>query len=182
MNFEFAMGMAISQGERSLLDDLLPVGCVVVKNEEIIAAARRHSQENDPFFDHAEVQALKQAVKGLSYRACRELTLFTTLEPCVMCFGTILHCKLGSVMYALEDPYAGGCSSSRWSDVPPRHQADFPLITEGILRSKVRDLFQQYFTTTQNLFWRNAKDNPLVVRCLGPEEPILRRNCIPEPN
>lgn len=157
------MRLAMEQAEHALREDELPVGAVVAKAGEILGIGRRSANGNTRL-DHGEMMALREAFDR-DHRAADEMTIYTTLEPCAMCFGAILNGRVRRVVYALEDPY-GGATKFRLEHMPPRHREKFPEIVGGVLREEARDLFRTFFQTTGKDFWRDHTDNPLVQLCV----------------
>ena len=98
-----ALKLAISaakQGE-------LPVGCVIVKNNEIIAEAHNETETNKDSFAHAEVLAMRRAATKLGDWRLEDCTLYVTLEPCPMCFGAMLQAHLSRVVYGASNTRDG---------------------------------------------------------------------------
>ncbi|MDE1970899.1 MAG: nucleoside deaminase [Patescibacteria group bacterium] len=157
------MQHALQEARRALQEDELPVGAIVVLNGAVCGVGRR-SHTGHSRFDHAEMIALRIALET-DYKNAHDMTLYTTLEPCIMCFGAILNSRIGRIVYALEDPY-GGAASLKPHHLPVRHHAQFPVIERGVLRENARALFQIFFQTTKHKFWNNHSENPLVRTCL----------------
>ena len=89
----------------------VPVGAVVVHHGAIIATGRnRVIADSDPTA-HAEIVALRAAGAALGNYRLEDCTLYSTLEPCAMCAGAILHARIGRLVYAATDPKAGACGS-----------------------------------------------------------------------
>ena len=101
---------ALTQARVALCEDEVPVGAIVVKDEEIVARAHNLSrQQSDPTL-HAEVLALKEAQQKLgSLTGC---TLYVTMEPCAMCAGAMVLLKLPRLVFGAFDPSCG-CTGSR---------------------------------------------------------------------
>lgn len=105
--------MEIALEQAKLAESLgeVPVGALVVKDGEIIAAA--HNQPiglHDPSA-HAEIQAIRKAAKILGNYRLVDCTLYVTLEPCVMCTGAIQHARIAQLVYGAKDPKTGACGS-----------------------------------------------------------------------
>jgi len=158
----FYMTIAIKEARLSLNGGDLPVGAIICAGENIVGRGRRNMLGNTRL-DHAEMNALSEAVTD--WRG-EHLVLYTTLEPCIMCFGAILNCRIGRVVYALEDPYGGATELDR-KKMPPRHQIKYPDITKGVLREDSRQIFREYFQTTDNDFWKNNLENPFFKLCMN---------------
>ena len=101
---------ALEEARYALREDEVPVGAIVVKDEEIVARAHNLSrQQNNPTL-HAEVLALKEAQQKLgSLTGC---TLYVTMEPCAMCAGAMVLLKLPRLVFGTFDPSCG-CTGSR---------------------------------------------------------------------
>lgn len=154
----YFMELALKEARKSLLAGGIPVGAVVVAGDEVIAFGRRHLHD-DAYLDHAEIRALRAAYRRIG-GAGKNITVYTTLEPCVMCFGAMLHGQIKKLVYALEDPF-GGATGMKPSMLPPRNKKQYPKIKKGILRAESMKLFRNFLKKTNNPFWRNKK-NPLV--------------------
>ncbi len=164
MDAEF-MKAALCAAQFFLEKDELPVGAVIVSEGKIIGRSDEEPFQS-PYFNHAEMIALNQALRVWENDDERGgSVLYATLEPCVMCFGTILHCRVGRIVYALEDPY-GGATCLSTSVMPPRHQKKFPHITSGVLREESRLLLKSFFSTTKDEYWKNNYQNPLFQMCV----------------
>jgi tRNA(adenine34) deaminase len=104
MCFERAISLACEAEEQNNL----PIGAVIAYQGKIIAEGKNAIWH--PEFDatrHAEMEALRSVPKDL-WQYSREMTLYTTLEPCIMCMGSILMHYLGRIMFGTADPYGGG--------------------------------------------------------------------------
>ena len=102
---------AIAEARTAELEGEVPVGAVVVYNDEIIGRGQnRVLRDSDPTA-HAEIVALRQAGLSLSNYRLTGCTLYVTLEPCAMCAGAILHARISRLVYAADDPKAGACGS-----------------------------------------------------------------------
>jgi tRNA(adenine34) deaminase len=103
--------LAIEQAEAAERNGEVPVGAVIVHEREIIARGNnRVLRDSDPTA-HAEIVALRGAGVALGNYRLEGCTLYTTLEPCAMCAGAIIHARLARLVYAASDPKAGACGS-----------------------------------------------------------------------
>jgi tRNA(Arg) A34 adenosine deaminase TadA len=89
----------------------VPVGAVVVHQGQIIASGQNQVVRDSDPTAHAEIVALREAGRRLGNYRLNGCTLYTTLEPCAMCAGAILHGRVGRLVYAAADPKAGACGS-----------------------------------------------------------------------
>ncbi len=157
------MRLALEEAKLALKEDELPVGAVVVRGNKVWGKGHRTGDGNTRL-DHGEMRALREALDR-NHKLGNEMTIYTTLEPCVMCFGAILNSRIKRVVYSLEDPY-GGATHFQPAHMPERHRIKFPEITKGILRGEVKILFREFFITTQDEYWSGHPENPLVRVCL----------------
>jgi len=105
------MRAAIDQARAAERDGEVPVGAVIVHEGEIIARGNnRVLRDSDPTA-HAEIVAMRAAGIVLANYRLEGCTLYTTLEPCAMCAGAILHARIARLVYAASDPKAGACGS-----------------------------------------------------------------------
>ena len=109
-NDEQWMRAALQEAQAALQEDEVPVGAVVVKDDEIVARAHNLSRQNNDPTQHAELLALRQAQRQLgSLTGC---TLYVTMEPCAMCAGAMVLLKLPRLVFGAFDPSCG-CTGSR---------------------------------------------------------------------
>ncbi|MBW1676794.1 MAG: nucleoside deaminase [Deltaproteobacteria bacterium] len=110
MDYEFFMSKALEKAHQALSMGEFPVGCVMVyQNRVLVTGARHHSTpDNQNELDHAEILALRRLV-GLEKKIDREkVTLFSTLEPCLMCYAALILNGIRQIVYAYEDVMGGG--------------------------------------------------------------------------
>lgn len=89
----------------------VPVGAILVWQNQIIASAHNQTEHSEKPLEHAEMRVLAAASAKLSQAQFRESTLFVTLEPCPMCMGALMHCHLGRVVFAANNLKWGACGS-----------------------------------------------------------------------
>lgn len=159
------MDAALELARQALVEDQLPVGCIITAGRNILGLGRRSASTHFRL-DHAEMMALREALpadqaKSFSTAA---VTVYTTLEPCIMCYGAILHARLPRIVFALEDPY-GGATSVSLGNIPRHLMTPLPTVVGGVRRTEARRLFAQYFRSTKNPFWVSHPDNPLCLLC-----------------
>jgi tRNA(adenine34) deaminase len=151
------MRIAIEEAAHALQDGVLPVAAVAVMNGKIVGMGRRHKGDH-PYLDHAEIGAVKEALGNSA--SGDSITLYSVLEPCLMCFATILNSRrVKRIVYSLEDPYGGG-TSLRQSILTPRYKEWWPQTERGVLREEALTLFEEFFKTTQDVYWLDT-NNPL---------------------
>lgn len=108
------MQQALEQAKLAQEKNEVPVGAVLVANQQLIGAGYNAPISlNDPTA-HAEIQAIRQACKNLNnYRLPEKTTLYVTLEPCTQCVGALIHARVERVVFATLEPRAGSLISAR---------------------------------------------------------------------
>ena len=105
------MGLALVEARKAWAAGEVPVGAVVVKDGEVIAAGFNQPIGGHDPTAHAEIVALRAAAARLGNYRLPGCTLYVTLEPCAMCSGAMMHARLARVVYAAPDPKTGVCGS-----------------------------------------------------------------------
>ena len=106
------MQLAINEARAALEHDDVPVGAVVVRGGQIIAARHNERELTGDPTAHAELLALRDAAREVGHWRLNDCSLFVTLEPCTMCAGACVNARLGRLVYATPDPKAGACLSN----------------------------------------------------------------------
>jgi len=165
MQDEFFMAEALKQAEIALSTGEFPVGCVIADHENVLASGfRQKSAGYHPNeLDHAEITTLRRLMEtGIS--GCRgELSIYVTMEPCLMCFGAILLAGIHKIVYAYEDVMGGG-TRCRLADLPSLYADARVRIVPHVLRPESLALFKAFFTCPDNTYWKNS---PLAVYTLS---------------
>jgi len=89
----------------------VPVGCVIVKDGQIVGEGRNRREEHGDATAHAELEAIRDACRKLGAWRLHGCTLYVTLEPCPMCAGVIINSRIETVRYGAKDDKAGACGS-----------------------------------------------------------------------
>ena len=110
MNDAYWMRQALKEAQSALLEDEVPVGAVVVREDEIVSKAHNLSRQNNDPSQHAELLALQQAQHKLG--SLTDCTLYVTMEPCAMCAGAMVLLKLPRLVFGAFDESCG-CTGSR---------------------------------------------------------------------
>ena len=103
--------MRLALAEAALSGADVPVGAVVVRDGQVIAAAHNEREAGKDPFAHAEMLAMRQACQRLGTRRLRDCTLYVTLEPCPMCAGALVMAEMGKCVFGAYDPRQGCCGS-----------------------------------------------------------------------
>ena len=143
-NDEKWMQFAIEQANKAQEKGEVPVGAILVKNNQIIAKAHNCPiSKNDPCA-HAEIEALRKAGKILQNYRILNTTLFVTLEPCAMCLGAILHARIERIVFGAPDSKYGVCGSYRnlISESFFNHKLE---ICSGVLENDCKMILKSFF-------------------------------------
>ena len=138
------MKEALKEAEKTLQKGDIPVGAIMVRNNDIIGrGSNNRSLENSPL-GHAEIVAMQDASKVLKNWRFDECTLYVTLEPCVMCAGAMVQSRLGTIVYGAKDPKAGAVGSLYNILRDPRmyHRC---VVRSGILKEECAELLRIFF-------------------------------------
>jgi tRNA(adenine34) deaminase len=104
---EYFMKEALKEAQKALEADEVPVGAVIVANKKIIARAHNQTQLLNDVTAHAEILAITSASTALGAKYLNDCTLFVTLEPCLMCAGSLMWAQIGKVVYGASDDKRG---------------------------------------------------------------------------
>ena len=141
---EYFMQDAIRQAVKAYEADEVPVGAVIVRNGRVIARAWNQMEMLNDATAHAEMLALTAAEAAAGDWRLNDCTLYVTKEPCPMCAGAIVHCRLARVVFGAPDPKGGAAGGAMNILQFPslNHECD---ITPGIMESDCRSLLQTFF-------------------------------------
>lgn len=104
---EYFMKMALQEAEAALEKDEVPVGCIIVSNNRIIARAHNLTETLNDVTAHAEMQAITAAANFLGGKYLQNCTMYVTLEPCVMCAGALNWSQISKVVIGARDDRRG---------------------------------------------------------------------------
>lgn len=138
------MREALSHAKNAAANGEVPVGAVLVKDNELISfGSNSPIRDNDPTA-HAEITALRQGAKALNNYRLPETTLYVTLEPCIMCMGAIVHARVQRLVIGATDPKSGAAYSiyNIGNDTLLNHSI---ALDKGILKDECRDLLKDFF-------------------------------------
>jgi tRNA(adenine34) deaminase len=142
---EYFMQEALKEAQRAFEVDEVPIGAVIVKDDEVLARAHNLREKlNDPTA-HAELISIKSASAKLNSWRLLDTTLYVTLEPCPMCAGAIVLARIKRVVFGAIDPKAGaaGTLMNLLNDARLNHQVEF---TSGVLAEESKKLLQSFFS------------------------------------
>ena len=143
-NYEKYMKEAIREAELAALEDEVPIGCVIVKDGEIIAKAHNQRDKTNNPLGHAETLAIKKASEILNDWQLVDCDLYVTIEPCLMCAGAIIQSRINKVIYGAPD-LKGGAFGSSINVLTANNINHRPEIVSGVLVDECSQIIKNYF-------------------------------------
>ncbi len=138
------MREALVEARRAAEQGEVPIGCVIVRQGEIIARAHnRREMDRDPLA-HAELLAIRQAARVVGGWRLLDCILFVTLEPCAMCAGACVNSRIERVVYGTPDPKGGFCGTlgNLVQDSRLNHRME---VTAGVLQTECEAQLKAFF-------------------------------------
>ncbi|MGY3448106.1 nucleoside deaminase [Bradyrhizobium sp. USDA 4353] len=144
MNSPSFMDLALKAAESAAISGEVPIGCVVVRNGEVIATAgNRTLTDRDPTA-HAEILALRQAAQAIGSERLVDCDLYVTLEPCTMCAGAISFARIRRLYYGAADPKGGAVDSGvRFFASPTCHHV--PEVYSAVGEQQSARMLKEFF-------------------------------------
>jgi tRNA(adenine34) deaminase len=138
------MDIALEEAHRAAQAGEVPVGCVLVRDDEVVArAANRTITDRDPTA-HAELLAIRQAARMLGTERLTDCDVYVTLEPCAMCAGAISFARIRRLYYGASDPKGGAVDNGvRFFGSPSCHHR--PEVYGGIGESEASAVLKEFF-------------------------------------
>ena len=143
MDDKFYMEQALFLAKQAAEDGEVPVGCVIVRGDEIVGTGRNRRETGKTALGHAEIEAIAQACGKLGGWRLWECTMYVTLEPCPMCAGAIINARIPRVVCGARDDKCGACGS-----VCDLFSMDFnhhPKIEYGLMESECTGVLREFF-------------------------------------
>jgi tRNA(adenine34) deaminase len=141
---ELWMEEALHCAQRAFEAGEVPIGAVVVCQNEIVGRGWNSNLTDSDPTAHAEMMALRKAGKNVGNHRLSDCELFVTIEPCAMCAGALVHARIRRLIYGADDPKAGAVQSVMKVLNHPKlnHQME---VCGGVLASRCTDLLQEFF-------------------------------------
>ena len=141
-----AMRLALEQATAALAHGDVPIGAVVVRDGEVVAARHNERELTGDPTAHAEVLAIRDAAHVVGHWRLLDCTLYVTLEPCVMCAGALVNARIGRVVFGAIDPKAGAVISLYEVLADPRlnHR---PPVEGGVCAEECGAVLREFFAS-----------------------------------
>lgn len=159
------MRAALAEAEAALAAGEFPVGCVFVRQGEIVSRGRRINSKGEAGneLDHAEIVGLRSLVAENPGLDLAEVRIYSTMEPCLMCYATLILSGVRTIVYSCED-VMGGSTGLDLARLNPLYREMEVKIVPHILRRDSLDIFQTFFRNPENTYWQ---DSPLARHILA---------------
>ena len=148
------MEEALTEATEALARGEFPVGCVIAHQERVVARGRRQQSGGQATLpvnevDHAEILALRDLLHNHPEIRVSEVTVYATMEPCLMCYATLLISGVHTIVYAYEDAMGGG-TTLPLEQLRPLYRGMEITVIPHVLREKSLHLFKQFFKAGGN--------------------------------
>jgi len=150
------MALTLKLAQKALKKGELPIAAIVFHGDHIVAHSYTSESKDRRFLVHAEIKALLTTDRlGLSIAERRSLQLFTTLEPCLMCFGAVMSSFIGEIIYSLSAPDDGATKLLNFDNFSGELiQRQLPTIRGGISKETTKELWQAYLQIEKRKHFR----------------------------
>ncbi|MBR2044135.1 MAG: nucleoside deaminase [Clostridia bacterium] len=142
MNKQFML-MALNEAEKAAAMGEIPVGAVIVKNGEVVAAAHNTREAEQNALAHAEINAINSACRALSSWRLDDCEIYVTMEPCPMCAGAIINARIPTVVFGCYDLKMGSFDSV--VNLSALNYDFKPEVYGGIMEKECTDLVKSFF-------------------------------------
>lgn len=150
------MLLALQEAKLALESGEFPVGCVIAGPEGVVATGRRINSFGVPNeMDHAEIVALRALLTDAPEGDLGGLTVYSTMEPCLMCFSTLILNGIRTIVYAYEDVMGGG-TNVPLATMNPLYAAMEITVVPHVLRRESLELFITFFSRPDNRYWQDS--------------------------
>lgn len=148
INDDYFMGIALKEAQIAYQQEEVPVGCVIVYQNKVIAKAHNKRYKNKSVLDHAEIIAIRKATQKLGNWMLDDCILYVTVEPCLMCAGTIIQSRIKKVVYGTNEPKFGAFGSiADLSLIPLNYKLE---VVKGVMAEQSRQLLKSFFKEIRN--------------------------------
>ena len=136
--------MALKEADKAEAIDEVPVGCIIVKDNKVIARGHNQRETTNLVENHAEIIAIRKANKKLHSWRLEDCDIYITLEPCIMCSGAIIQSRIRHIYYGAKD-FKGGALGSSINVLESANINHHPEVTGGVLEQECSSKISNYF-------------------------------------
>lgn len=138
------MAAALKEAQKAFDIDEVPIGCVIVYNDKIIARGHNERQSKQQVELHAEMIAIKKACKKLGSWRLIDCDIYVTLEPCLMCSGAIIQARMRNLYFGASDIKTGACGG--FTDVFALKHNHEVNVTKGMMEDECSTIIKSFFS------------------------------------
>lgn len=149
------MEKALELARQAAAEGEVPVGCVIVKDGEIVGTGRNRRETGKTALGHAEIQAIEEACRNLGGWRLWQCTLYVTLEPCPMCAGAIINARIPRVVCGAKDEKCGACGSV--CDLFSMEFNHHPQVEKGVREEEAAMLLTEFFSQLRKTLQQKPK-------------------------
>lgn len=139
------MLQALALAKEAAAEGEVPVGCVIVKDGQVVGRGRNRRETGKSALAHAEIEAIAQACETLGGWRLWQCDLYVTLEPCPMCAGAIVNARIPRVVFGASDKKCGACGSV--CDIFSMDFNHHPKVEKGVLEEDCGAILKDFFKT-----------------------------------
>ena len=155
---ELFMDQALELARQAGAEGEVPVGCVIVRQGQVVGRGRNRRETEKTALGHAEMEAIADACRNLGGWRLWDCTLYVTLEPCPMCAGAIINARIPRVVYGASDEKCGACGSV--CDLFSMAFNHHPAVVKGVRQEEAGALLKEFFTDLREKLKTKPKWRP----------------------
>ena len=146
MNSEY-LALAVEKAQIGAFKGEIPVGAVIVKNGEILAATYNRKEELDCCTKHAEILAIEEASKKLQDWRLNDCDMYLTMEPCLMCCGALIQARIRNVYYILSNDKFGGLNFINYLNNYEKynHNVNYVKVNDEKIEKELENIMKSFF-------------------------------------
>ena len=141
---EYWMSLALEEARKAFDNDEVPIGAVAVMDDELIATAHNLKETNQDATHHAELLLIQECAQKLGRWRLTDITVYATIEPCIMFMGALSHARIRRLGYGARDEKFGAAHSLYQIGQDDRLNHQFE-VEEGVLANEASQLMKQFF-------------------------------------
>lgn len=141
--------LALKEAQKAQKIDEVPIGCVIVKDDKVIARGHNLRETKKNVIKHAEMVAIEKACKKLDSWRLVDCELYVTLEPCAMCAGAIYQARIKKVVFGANDLKGGALGGN--FDLYKENLNHYPEVQKGVLKEECSSIISCYFKNKRNI-------------------------------
>jgi tRNA(adenine34) deaminase len=144
----FFMKAALAEARKAFEKNECPIGAVAVKDGKILARAHNLRESKSDPLGHAEIYLIRKLSKKLKTWRLTGVTVYVTLEPCLMCMGALLQARISHLVFGTSDPKAGACGSLYNLSQDERLNHRIPVVP-GVLKEECSKILGDFFRSVR---------------------------------